>query len=350
MFSDVENITGGSGADTFNLLAGGSISGQIDGGTGSDTLVAPDTDNAWALSGSNAGKVNATDFIGIENLTGGTANDTFTVAAGASISGNVSGGAFDPAAPTVNTLDYSTRGSPVSVNLETASGTAISAFSNITRVVGSASADTLIGPSALHDQTAWTVTGANAGSVEGTAFAGFENLTGQPTTSDAFVFQSGGSISGTISARQRCRRLRGPRRGSALTAFQPVGTDAAGTATVAGKTINYAGMDHYTPLSGNDTDRTITGTVFDRNLVIEDANPSTPGQMKVSFDNLTFTTGGSTFTFNDPSKSLTLITGTGTDAILVLSTDPGFTGALLRYSDGGLSGALTNGADTCSST
>ena len=68
--------------------------------------------------------------------------------------------------------------------------------------------------------------------------------------------------------------------------------------------------------------------------------------MKVSFDNLTFTTGGSTFTFNDPSKSLTLITGTGTDAILVLSTDPGFTGALLRYSDGGLTGALTKRADT----
>ena len=72
--------------------------------------------------------------------------------------------------------------------------------------------------------------------------------------------------------------------------------------------------------------------------------------MKVSFANLTFTSGGNSFTFNDPTTSLTLITGSGADAIPVVSIDPGFTGALLRYSDGGLSADLTNNPTPSSST
>ena len=98
----------------------------------------PDVANTWNLSGANAGKLKTTDFVAIENLTGGKADDTFqVVGASASLSGVLDGGLLDIAAPTVNTLDYSLRGSAVIVDLQLATGPGLTGgFSRITRVVG----------------------------------------------------------------------------------------------------------------------------------------------------------------------------------------------------------------------
>ena len=60
--------------------AGGSLTGSIDGGGGSDALVAPDTTNDWAISGQNVGTLTFDDggtavpiaFASIENLIGGS--------------------------------------------------------------------------------------------------------------------------------------------------------------------------------------------------------------------------------------------------------------------------------------
>ena len=127
-----------------------------------------------------------------------------------------------------------------------------------------------------------------------------------------------------------------------LTAFQPAGADASGNATVAGKSIAYADMDNYNPLGDNDTNLVVTGTIFDRNLVIAAAGP---GQKAVSFENLSFTSGPSSFTFALPSASLTVITGTGGDTISIAPLDS-FTGTVLRYEGGVLTGTLTAGNDT----
>ena len=204
-FAGIENITGGSGDDVITLQTTDAFSGPIDGGGGNDTLIGPDEDNVWTLSGANAGILNpdasnvGTGFVAIENLTGGSAGDDFKVGAAGSLTGLLDGGVLDAAAATINSLDFSGRGAAVSVNLETASATAVPSFARINSVVGSSLAgDTLTGPVALVDQTTWNVTGANSGVVEGTAFAGFENLTGQNSSSDAFIIAAGGSVSGTL--------------------------------------------------------------------------------------------------------------------------------------------------------
>jgi hypothetical protein len=146
------------------------------------------------------------------------------------------------------------------VNLRLASATAVAGFSGITKVVGSASTDTLVGPAALKDQTAWRLTGVDAGEVEGTAFTGFENLTGQNSSSDAFVFESAGSVSGTLDGGTGLLDGFAVLSGGDLTVFQPAGNNAAGSSTVAGKPVTYAGMDHFSPLSGDDLDRVVSGT------------------------------------------------------------------------------------------
>jgi len=95
-WSGVENLTGGAGNDTFTIGASGSLSGTITGGAaGTDTLVQTDGTNAWGITGANAGTV--TDVVGgwtgIESLTGGSGADTFTFSAAATLSGVINGGA-----------------------------------------------------------------------------------------------------------------------------------------------------------------------------------------------------------------------------------------------------------------
>ncbi|HAA51850.1 MAG TPA: hypothetical protein DCE43_19185, partial [Planctomycetaceae bacterium] len=54
----------------------------FNGGTGSDTLASPDIDNTFNITGSdsgNMGGVGTIDFSDIENLTGGTGADTFNM-------------------------------------------------------------------------------------------------------------------------------------------------------------------------------------------------------------------------------------------------------------------------------
>src|SRR5207244_2627273 len=92
-FSEVENLTGGAASDTFVVAPDASLSGVLDGGAGSDTLVGADAENTWTISGSDAGTLNDLSFSGIENVTGGAGADTFAVTAGASLSGVLAGGA-----------------------------------------------------------------------------------------------------------------------------------------------------------------------------------------------------------------------------------------------------------------
>ncbi|HET9218472.1 MAG TPA: LEPR-XLL domain-containing protein, partial [Terriglobia bacterium] len=352
-FSGVEKITGGTAKDLFIVQSNEGISQKIDGSGGTDTLIGPDADNIWTLTGVGSGSLNAvagppakpSEFAGIENLTGGSKDDEFKIGAGGSLSGVLDGGVWDVDAPTVNTLDYSQRGAAVTVNLNLATATGLTApsdaFSRITKVVGSSSAslDTLIGPFPSFDQTKWTITGVNSGTVDDWEFVSFESLTGQNNTNDAFII-SGGSVSGTVSGGTGALDGLAVASGGSLVAFQPSvpGLDQAGTFSG----VSFAGMDPYDPRSGTDVHRVITGTLFDRDLVIA---PAGAGQMSASFTGLTFSSGPSSFGFATPTGSLTLNTGTGSDDIIA-SLDPNFAGALLTYSDGTLTATLTAGADT----
>ena len=154
--SGIENATGGSGADTLkgssaaNLLIGndgadtlyGTAGGDtLDGGLGIDTLDYSAIASALTFAiTTTPGAVNvtglATAATGIESLVGGTGVNTFSFAAGASLAGSITGNGA------LNTLDYSSYGSGVTVNLATGAATGVSGtVSEITRVVGSNSAD-----------------------------------------------------------------------------------------------------------------------------------------------------------------------------------------------------------------
>jgi len=60
---------------------------------------------------------------------------------------------------------------------------------------GEGGLDTLRGP--LTDST-WNITGTDSGDVEGIQFTGVENLTGAADNEDTFVFEDGGSLSGSV--------------------------------------------------------------------------------------------------------------------------------------------------------
>ena len=276
-WSGVANLTGGSGNNTFAFQSGGSVSGVIDGGEGTntldysgnggaaitvnlatatapniqggyqniqsivgssattDTLIGPGTNSTWQLTGTDSGTIGSIAFSSIENLTGGSGNDTFSFLSKGAVSQIDGGGG-------TNELDYSQFINGVSVNLATGLATATSTIKNIQMVLGSAGNDTLTGGASASTlsgdggidtlnggsgnttilvainqrvgtvvtggsgtttlvgsarSNAWNISGSNMGALNGITFSGVQNLTGG-TRADQFIFQSGGSISGSI--------------------------------------------------------------------------------------------------------------------------------------------------------
>jgi hypothetical protein len=240
-FTNVESLAGGSKDDNFVFGPAGMISGNVDGGGGSnnaldysadggvsvnlqtraasrinagaaggfrrilhlagsagggDLLVGPDAKSTWFITGVNSGSIGGFTFTGVENLQGGSQNDIFRFNAGGRLQGAVDGGGGS------NGLDYSADGgSGATVNLQTHVASLLRAgtsggFVHIQAVVGSTAAtDRLIG---LNGITLWQVTGNNAGLVGTVAFSGFESLQGG-TASDTFRFAPSGTISGAIA-------------------------------------------------------------------------------------------------------------------------------------------------------
>jgi hypothetical protein len=61
-------------------------------GAAGDTLVGGNAANAWSVTGKNAGQVSGVAFSGFSNLTGGSQADTFAFVNGGSVTGAVNGG------------------------------------------------------------------------------------------------------------------------------------------------------------------------------------------------------------------------------------------------------------------
>jgi Ca2+-binding RTX toxin-like protein len=234
-----ETLLGGTGNDTFSFKDGASLGTVINGGGGentldysaygsaievnlqtfgatglkdlsniqiligsafSDTLIGPETDTVFTLTGQNSGTVGLSSgsfsFISIENLLGGSGNDTFAFVESGHLSGSLDGGAG------YNTLDFSayTAGG-IQVILGTAAGTGTvtalgGTFSNISSLVGSPAVDTLRGPDT---STEFNITGVDNGNVgNGFFFSGVENITGG-SGNDIFRFSAGAGVTGILS-------------------------------------------------------------------------------------------------------------------------------------------------------
>jgi Ca2+-binding RTX toxin-like protein len=89
-------IFGEADNDLFDLKDV-SVPAGVSGGDGIDTLMGPAQVNSWEILGPNTGKLNEIfAFDSVENLTGGTGDDTFYFRGQGSVSGLVDGGAgFD---------------------------------------------------------------------------------------------------------------------------------------------------------------------------------------------------------------------------------------------------------------
>lgn len=128
-FTNIQHLIGGSANDTFSFL-GGTLSGTINGGAGSNTIVGDNIDNQFMITSNNAGTVTSLGgtFANIQNLTGGTENNTFTFANNARLSGNVDGRTLNK----INTINYEAWNTPITVALSsTNDGTSINQDTNI---------------------------------------------------------------------------------------------------------------------------------------------------------------------------------------------------------------------------
>jgi hypothetical protein len=282
-------ITAGSGSDTFTVADTGAATQPVtlNGGLGTNSLTAANLNNSWNITGSNTGTVEAAGepadpFSNIQNLTGGSATDTFAFANNtAAISGKLNGGAGN------NTLDFSARTTAVSVTLATTGlnkATAVGGtFTNITSIVGSsATTDKLTGPNA---PTTWTVSGANAGTVGGLAFSGFENLTGG-SAADTFAFTGAGSISGNVNGGAGVNTIDVSGYGSPAT----INLQTKKATPVAGT------LSNFTHFVGDNSTSTLVGANTTNTWSISATNQGTVGSISFSgFANLTGGTGNDTF-------------------------------------------------------
>jgi hypothetical protein len=221
-FVSFENLTGGGGPDRFLFFSGGSISGNIDGGggrntleythvagpvsvnlqtyqatsiggtfanistfvgsTGSDTVIGPNSPTAWVVNGVNTVSVAGSSFTDFENLMGGSADDQFSIRTGARLDGQINGGGG------VNSLSYADYVGDVFVNLALNLATAVGqGVFNIQNVIGGTGDSMLVGDAlnnVLRGGTGRSVTigGAGADSVFGSG--GDNILIGDRTAHD----------------------------------------------------------------------------------------------------------------------------------------------------------------------
>ncbi|WP_347332669.1 beta strand repeat-containing protein [Marinimicrobium locisalis] len=232
-FINFNVLEGGSGQDTFTLAEDGRFIGTLKGGIGADTLnisgagsaqsvgfgestpadthlvgvetlsgsnavhhrlYGADTDNTWRLDANGGGSLNGEDlsFTGIQQLFGGTGEDTF-ILTGEGKAHTLHGGVEGEN----NSLDISASQSALLVSLDLDSTEA-----DIIRVAG---LDDLTGGSEQAHQlhadnvsNTWAIDGRNRGTLnDSLEFSGVHALLGNDGT-DAFIFSGAGRLDGYV--------------------------------------------------------------------------------------------------------------------------------------------------------
>jgi hypothetical protein len=130
-------IDTGTGGATLHVFATGAPVNLVGNpSAGSVTLVGHDVNNAWNLTGQNAGTLHGSqsaatlNFSNVQNLSGGPGVNTFVFADGAGVDGVIDGGGGP------NTLNYSGYSSSVVVDLQTGFATGVGGITNIQNVIG----------------------------------------------------------------------------------------------------------------------------------------------------------------------------------------------------------------------
>ena len=122
-------LIGGPYDDVFFLGAGNV---HVDGKEGVNSLYGYDKNNTWVITSHDAGTLNEdSTFVNINNLTGGSLNDTFILDDGQGLSGSIDGGSSS-----WNILDYSRYTTTVYIDKVNKKATNIEGYSNINQFIG----------------------------------------------------------------------------------------------------------------------------------------------------------------------------------------------------------------------
>ena len=206
-FSNIENLTGGIHPDTFTL-AGGTVSGAIDGQDGLDELVADEVANSFTLTGPNAGSATgvALGFTNLENITAGDLDDTLKINGG-SLSGTFQAKdgtdslRADDLSNTFGTIGPNSgfvNGLGLFVSVETLYGGSLPDLFVLYNgpfageIFGEGDNDSIAG---FNMPTVFNITDSNSGDVDGTTvFESIENLIGGTNDDEFHVL--GGTLTG----------------------------------------------------------------------------------------------------------------------------------------------------------
>jgi hypothetical protein len=315
-FAGFENLAGGGGDDDFVLEALGSVTGGIDGGQGDDAIHGPDVAAVFAVTAADAGAVNGSAFMSVENLFGGIRDDEFAYAFGAFLSGAAAGGAG---------LDRLRAGNERNAwkLLSSGSGTLNGrTFTGFESLEGGSGEDTLVGPS---PDTTWTVDAPGAGNVAGITFTGFEFLEGAADNEDTFIFTGAGSVSGGIEGGAGGFDVVELTGGSYTTLVHEAYGPDSGLITYGDSTLLYTGLEPAN--SGTATEITLIYSDAGETIEISDTNAAGDKKMEVK------STTGTAETFNidnaDAVTKLTIVTKGGADKITIKSVDSTFAGNII---------------------
>ena len=263
-WSNIENLTGGEGEDSFTLSDSGSLDGTVDGGGGNDTLTGDNDSNTFTITGNNQGTLTGktSGWSNIENLTGGEGEDSFTLSDSGSLDGTVDGGGgndtltgdndgntFTITGNNQGTLTGKTSGWSNIENLTGGEGedsfTLSDSGSLDGTVDGGGGNDTLTGD---NDSNNFTITGNNQGTLTGktSGWSNIENLTGGEGE-DSFTLSDSGSLDGTVDGGGGNDTLTGDNNGNNFT----ITGNNQGTLT--GKTSGWSNIENLTGGDANDT-------------------------------------------------------------------------------------------------
>jgi hypothetical protein len=142
---------------------------EFKGSTAADTIVGSNVATTWNLNNDYRGTTGATSFDGFELIQGGTAVDTFNIAAGIANGTGINGGAG------IDVVTYAAWTTSIQVDLGGGTATGLAGINAIEQIIGGAAVDVLKGPNAA---TAWSLPTSNSGTFTGGSFSAVEEVWG----------------------------------------------------------------------------------------------------------------------------------------------------------------------------
>uniref|UniRef100_UPI000CACA7B6 hypothetical protein n=1 Tax=Psychromonas sp. Urea-02u-13 TaxID=2058326 RepID=UPI000CACA7B6 len=204
VFSDVLNLTGGSGIDTFAIGDSGSLDGNIKGGGGVNTLLGSNIESTWNVTTENAGSLLyagvTTNFEDVSELIGGDQIDTFNINALVN-SLNAGSGNDQIYLKNIDIVNSVIDGGEGADTIHLLASNQVvnvaTSMTGIEIVNGSVDAENTL--QANNGNNIWAIDGANAGDLNGLRFTNFSHLEGGSSV-DTFTFENNTATLNSILA------------------------------------------------------------------------------------------------------------------------------------------------------